>query len=209
MSMPSPSRGRRAARAGAEAREHPALDRTDGLSELFGELRLREAAVVRELERLALLVGQLLQRPLHPFPLQTQPCLFVGSAGLLRRLVRVVERVCAAPLLTTHEVDRAPVHEREDPRAGLAALGHEPRRGAPECEKRLLHGILGERFVAQHAQRQAVGGPGVAVVQLAERRLLRARREGDERFVREVRELAGHARGSSRRGGRFTSRPYY
>src|SRR5207248_661612 len=45
-----------------EAREHPAFDRTDGLAEPLRELGLAEAAVVRQLERLALLVGEHPQR---------------------------------------------------------------------------------------------------------------------------------------------------
>ncbi len=186
-----------------QAGEHPALDRTDGLSEPLGELGLREAAVVRELERLALLVGELLQRRLHALALEAQPRLLVGAACSICGLLRLVERVGAAPLLPPHEVDRAPVHEREDPRARLAALRHEPRRRPPEREEGLLHRVLCERLVAQDAQRQPVRRAGIAVVQLAERRLLRARREQHECLVREMRELAGHASGSPIRHRRF------
>ena len=64
-----------------EAGEHPALDRTDRLAEPLRELRLREAAVVRELERLPLLVGQLLQRGLDALALKPQPGVLVGAAA--------------------------------------------------------------------------------------------------------------------------------
>ena len=46
-----------------EPREHPALDRAERLAEPLGQLRLREPAVVGELDRLALLVGQLPAAP--------------------------------------------------------------------------------------------------------------------------------------------------
>src|SRR5205085_7201761 len=49
----------------AKAAEHPGFDRTDRLSEPLRELGLREAAVVRELEGLALLIRKLPQRELH------------------------------------------------------------------------------------------------------------------------------------------------
>src|SRR5207244_11849183 len=52
--------------------EHPALDRSDRLSKLLGELRLREAAVVREIERLTLRVRQLLLRALLVIDLETK-----------------------------------------------------------------------------------------------------------------------------------------
>ena len=65
-------------------------------------------------------------------------------------------------------------------------------RGAPDGEKRLLHGVLGERTVAQHAQREPVGDASVAVVERRERRLLAARGEGDQRFVGEMDDVGRH-----------------
>jgi hypothetical protein len=61
--------------------------------------------------------------------------------------------------------------------------------GVGEVAQCLLHGVLGERLVAQDAQREPVGGASVAVVQLGERRLLRAGGEQDERFVGQMGEL--------------------
>src|SRR5439155_9805971 len=52
-----------------EPGEHPALDRAERLPEPLRELGLREPAVVRELECLALLVGELAQRGLHALTL--------------------------------------------------------------------------------------------------------------------------------------------
>jgi hypothetical protein len=63
-----------------KAREHPALDRTDGLSESFRELRLAEAAVVRQLECFALLVRQLLEGRLHAFTFEAEPRIVLRRA---------------------------------------------------------------------------------------------------------------------------------
>src|SRR5262249_56744558 len=86
--------------------------------------------------------------------------------------------------------------EREDPGARLAPLGHEARRCPPEGEERVLDRILGERLVAEHAQREPVRRAAVAVVELGERRLLGSGRERDERLVGKVRELPRHVRHS-------------
>src|SRR5262249_59009924 len=94
-----------------EAGEHPALDGTDRLPEPLRELRLCEASVVRELERLALRIGQLLQRELHTLTLQPQPRALVRCVA--DRLRCKLERVCAAALLAPHDVDGAPVGERQ------------------------------------------------------------------------------------------------
>ncbi len=89
------------------------------------------------------------------------------------------------------------MHERQDPGARLPALRHEARRRPPDREEGLLDGVLGERLIAQDAQREAVRRAPVTVVQLGERPLLRARREQDECLVGEVGELAGHTGHSS------------
>ena len=142
------------------------------------------------------------QRRLHALALQAEERVLVHA--LDGRLGRPVERVGAPPLLAPDGVDRPPVHEREDPRARLATLGHEAGGRPPDREERLLHRVLGELLVAQDAQRQPVGGTAVAVVQLGERRLLRPRGERDERFVGEVGELPVHSvRYSRAEAGRF------
>ena len=86
----------------------------------------------------------------------------------------------------------------------LPRSGMKRERRAPDGEERLLHRVLGERLVAQDAQREPVRGTAVAVVELGERRLLRPGGEGDERFVGEVGELPIHSVRYSRVGrGRF------
>ena len=74
----------------------------------------------------------------------------------------------------------------------FAALGQEARGAAPDREKGLLHRVLGERLVAEDAQREPVGDAAVAVVQLRERNLVRARGERDDGLVGEVGECPGH-----------------
>ena len=64
------------------------------------------------------------------------------------------------------------------------------------AEERFLHRVLGERLVAEHAVGEPVGDAADAVVELGERRLVRPRDERDERFVREVGEVAARRIGS-------------
>ena len=86
----------------------------------------------------------------------------------------------------------------------LPRSGMKREARSPDGEERLLHRVLGERLVAQDAQREPVRGAAVAVVQLGERRLLRPGGQGDERFVGEVGELPVHSvRYSRAERGRF------
>ena len=97
--------------------------------------RLREAAVVGELDRLALVGRELAQRLLDDLPLRAQPRLLVGRLAGGRR--DVVERVGAAALLAADEVDRAAVDERQDP-------------GATACRARRRN-VPAERQTARNA----------------------------------------------------------
>jgi hypothetical protein len=95
----------------------------------------------------------------------------------------VRQRLAAPALLASDEVDGAPVNEREDPGAGLPLLGEEGSSRAPDREERFLHGVLCERAVADNAQCKAVGHAAVAVVELAERGIVGARAERQQRLV--------------------------
>ena len=53
-----------------EAGEHAALDRAERLAEPLGELGLGEATVVRELDRLSLLIGKPRERGLDALTLE-------------------------------------------------------------------------------------------------------------------------------------------
>src|SRR2546425_431737 len=125
---------------------------TERPAEALGQLRLREAAVVGELERLALVVRELPQRGLDGSAALAQRGLLVGRpAG---RVCDHVERLAAAALLSADEIDRAPVDDGENPRARLGALAQKAPRRAPDAQEGLLHGVLGEGPVAQDAQRE-------------------------------------------------------
>ena len=78
------------------------------------------------------------------------------------------------------------------------------KRAAPRqsAEERLLHRVLGERLVAQHPVREPVGDAADPVVELGQRRLVRAGDERDERFVGEVGEVAAAAHRLGRRAYR-------
>ena len=95
------------------------------------------------------------------------------------------------------------MHEREDPRARLRALGPERGGRAPHAHERLLHRVLREPVVADDAKGEAVGHAAAAVVQLRERRLVAACDEGDERLVRQMCEMPAHRPGDPRVGQRY------
>ena len=176
-----------------------------GTPEPLRQLGLREAAVVGELDRLALRVGQPRERLLHALALEAQP----------RRLVRfrlvardrgggaLVERFGATALLAPDEIDGAPVHERQDPGARLGALRPERGGGAPDREESLLDGVLGQPLVAQDTQRETVGDASDAIVELGESRLVAPRDERDEGFVREMSEVLAHRPGRRAPGQRY------
>src|SRR5262249_40979825 len=147
-----------------EPGEGAALDRPERLPELLRNLRLRQAAVVRELDRLALVRGQLLERVLNDAAMEADRGPLV--ARLPGRELLRLQRLRAAALLAAHEVDRAPVDERQDPGARAGALREEPGRRAPDGQEGVLDGVLGERVVAEDAQREPVGDAAETVVEL-------------------------------------------
>ena len=59
-------------------------------------------------------------------------------------------------------------------------------------EEPLLHRVLRQPVVAQHAVREAVRDAADAVVELGQRRLVATRDERDERLVREMSEVLTH-----------------
>jgi hypothetical protein len=79
----------------------------------------------------------------------------------------------------------------QQPGLGRPAVGVEARRGAPGLDEDLLGDLLGLRRVADDLLDHAVDQSGIAVVQLAERRLVAARDVGEQLFVGP--DLAGFA----------------
>src|SRR5689334_15996990 len=171
-----------------EAGEHAALDRPERLAEPLGELALGEAAVVAELERLALLRRQLRERLLDEPALEAERRLVLGRARV-GRLRRALERLAAADVLAADEVDGAAVDEGQDPGARLGALGEEAVGVPPHAEEGLLHGILGEGRVAQDPQREPVRDATEAVVECGQGVLVGRGHEREQRLVGEAREV--------------------
>ena len=156
----------RGARAAAEAGEHAALDRPERDAEALGELRLREAAVVGELEGLPLIAGELGQRRLHRGAPVSQHRILVDRAD--GRLGSDFQWLAAPALLPAHEVDGPPVHDGEDPGRRLRPLSLVGIGRAPDGEKGFLDRVLGERAVAQDPEGESEGEAAEAVVQHAE-----------------------------------------
>src|SRR5262249_4209785 len=152
-----------------------------------------------ELDRFTLRVGKLPERGLDPLALEAQPG-DVLRRGLSAHGLAGLERLGAAAPPAANEGDGAPGGERGGPRTRLAALGEEARRAAPDREERVLNGVLRQRLVAYDAQREAVGDAPVAVVELRERDLVRAGRQGDNCFVGEVCEVTPQHRGRTGSG---------
>ncbi len=184
------------------AREHPALDRAERHAEPLGELGLRKTAVVGELERLALNIGELAQRGLHALALEPQPCRLFGLLGCLAERRVVGERLGMPALLPAHEIDCAAVDEREDPGARLRALCSVRRCGPPDLEECLLHGVLRVTLVSQNAKREPVCDATDTVVELAQRVLVATGDERDQCLVGEVGVMLAHGEAILRPGQR-------
>src|SRR5207244_1657121 len=120
----------------------------------------REAAVVRELERLALRIGQLRQRRLHALPLEPQPRVVLG--GRRRRLGRALERLGPPPVLAPDDVHGAPVDEREQPRPRRPALPHSLAEGRPSVRTNRPHAAgewAGTTAIRPHLHGRRKGAP--------------------------------------------------
>src|SRR5437763_1184341 len=115
--------------------EHPALDRAEWHTETLRQLGLGQPAVVRQLERLALLGRQLRQCSLDGTPLLAHSSRLVDRLGCARWFG--LELVAPAAVLSAHEVDRAAVDERQQPRRGFAARRVVRDSRAPGGQKRL------------------------------------------------------------------------
>ena len=176
--------------------EHPALDRPERLVELRGELRLREAAVVGELDRLALLGREPAKRVADDLGPRAGNDLLVRSrAG---GLGQGVDRDCSTALFASHEVDRATVHEGQQPRARLGALRPVGAGGAPDLEERLLDGVLGQGRVLEDLVCEPVCDLAEPVVELVESVLVSPGNRLDESFVGALRGLPAHREPLSR-----------
>ena len=136
--------------------------------------------------------------------LEAQPGGLLGRLRCLgHRSGLVGERLGASSLLPPYEVDRPAMHEREHPGARLRALGAEGGGSTPDGEEPVLHGVLGEAVVAQHAQREPVRDAPDPIVELGEGILVPPGDERDQGLVREVGVLPANRRALLRAGERY------
>ena len=84
------------------------------------------------------------------------------------------------------------MHEGEDPGARLRPFRTERRRAAPDREEPLLHCVLREPLVPQHANGKPVGDAPHAVVQLSERAFVAASDERNQGLVGQVSVTLAH-----------------
>src|SRR3954453_12181921 len=171
---------RRLAQLGAhplQPEPHAALGGADRDAGARGDLARGQPAPVREHDRLALALGQRLQRRAHDAAL-------LVALGRRRRLVvgaRLVaargdlEPVGRAPagLGGAPEVERAAARHEPQVGAEVAAAGVEGARPAPESEEHVLGHVLRRGRVAENAQGGAVDGGRVLVVDAREGRRVR------------------------------------
>jgi hypothetical protein len=173
------------------------------LSESFSELGLREAPVVRELERFTLCVRQLFESALHALSLEVKPRrIFRRRRRRPLAALGVLERIGAATLFTPNEIDCAPMHKCQDPGRRLRTLRREGSRCAPDGQECLLHRILCEPVVAQDAKGEPESCAPDAVVELGQRDLVAACNESDQGFLGKMSELGAHRLPATRPGQR-------
>jgi hypothetical protein len=133
--------------------KRPRLDRPEGHTETFGDLRMRESLKMIELEELAF-IGALDVEWLG------------NKCGLGRP--GVVETIVFSPLLAPMDIDRNTSSNSGKPRSELSAR-IEGSRGAPCLHERLLRRVLGQVPIAQRTMRDAVYQPPVLAIDGAHR----------------------------------------
>ena len=134
-----------------------------------GDLRVRVALEVGELQRFSLDLGQGAQRLSDPSCLHRGMCCLGGRVVLDGLAALVVRRVPSrARLRGPDPVHGLAVHERQDPGDGAPASRVEPARGPPDLQEGLLCDLLGLARVADDPHRQPVGTGRRRVVQLGE-----------------------------------------
>src|SRR5438270_4423692 len=176
-----------------EAKPHPALDGPERHAEHLRDLRVREPAEVGEVDHLALLVGQGLDRLADRPRLVAPGNLELGALG---RLLTLLDALGARPSALMHEVpaqrvDAAVVNDPQDPRPDAAALALVAQATAPDRQKGLLRDVLGDRTVAHHSVRQREGGAAVPVVDRLEGAGVAIRDEVHELLVGETLYVLG------------------
>ena len=185
-----------------EAGEHSAFHRPKRKAKLLGQLPLREATVVRQLEQPPLTAGKAPQSAADA----------TRGITLLRELVRasagrsVFVGHPAAPFLRPHEIDGATVGDHHDPCANVVTGRESPGR-APDVEEGVLDGVFGEMPIAENAEGEPVGDFPVPVVELTERLFLAECDERDKLLISVVGRRARWHRTEAESGRRWLLHP--
>src|SRR3954452_20090105 len=150
-----------------EPQSHPTFHGTDRHIEHLRDLRVREPAVVRELDHSRLLARQRLERRPHLPGLLAARRLHVGE---LLGLLALLDPLGAGPPALVDQVapqcvDRPVVDDPEHPRAHAALLALVADLAAPDRQKRLLDDVLGHRPLAHHPISQRERRAAVTVVE--------------------------------------------
>ena len=144
-----------------------------------------QPSVVRQLQRLALHVGQQRQRRRRPVARFAVDRQILRAVGRHRGAERITLLTVTVRLLGSHAVDGAAVGDRGRPGAHAAALVVVAPAVAPHVDEDLLGDLLGLGAVTEHPLDHAEDQRRDRVVQLGERALVALGRaiEQDGEFI--------------------------
>ena len=156
----------------AHPEQRPRLHGPERQPEPVGDLRLREAVEVHQLDDLALFGGELVERGSNRPAFLGQPDLVDDILGRVRLDDRVRELglLDAAPLrlLAAHGVDGAVMDHAHQPCTDGPALRVVAARVPPHRQERLLHDLLREERLPDDAARECHGARRVPSEQSSE-----------------------------------------
>lgn len=150
--------------------EYSRLDRPERNVETSCDLRLGVAAVVGELQRLALYAWNLLERLLDSASFLPNRCRFFrGRTRLVGHRFRGEFRAAVG---RSDEIDRSSVHDRQEPVASKPPPCVEAFRRAPDGQEGILNRFFGKTRIAADAESEPVCDATETVVELRERPFL-------------------------------------
>ena len=146
-----------------------------------------ESTEVRELDHLALTIRELVEGAAHRARLVAAGGLDVGALGRLLLLLEPLGGRAAALVdqVPAQSIDPAVVDDAEHPRANAAALAAVAEPAAPDRQECLLHDVLGDAPVPDHAVGDRERGSAVPVVHGLERTRIARRDEVHQLLVGE------------------------
>src|SRR4029453_10010749 len=152
--------------------QSPGLDRPDRDAKLLGDHGFRVAAEVGPLDPPPLLGGQRVQRlpdllaPDREIGLLDDPFSYIFAGAPLQ--VRGSFGPLAEPVLPPDRVDRPVVDEREEEAPKRSPTWVIRFGGPPQGQERIVNHFLGQRVLTGDPDSEAIGGGGVAPVELLE-----------------------------------------